>query len=50
MAGSFQRLISGRGTGVLLAGLGAGTVAIGVMLNEKGSLAAEAKNKMYPPR
>ncbi|PWA26643.1 hypothetical protein CCH79_00001243 [Gambusia affinis] len=49
MSGSFRRLISGRGTAVLLASLGAGTMATGVLLNENSSLAAEARKKLYPP-
>ncbi|MEQ2171235.1 hypothetical protein GOODEAATRI_008568 [Goodea atripinnis] len=44
------RLISSRSTAVLLASLGAGTMATGVLLNENSSLAAEAKKKLYPPR
>ncbi|MEQ2214597.1 hypothetical protein XENOCAPTIV_013602 [Xenoophorus captivus] len=45
-----RRLISSRSTAVLLASLGAGTMATGVLLNENSSLAAEAKKKLYPPR
>lgn len=49
MANSFTRLISGRNTAVLLASLGAGTMATGLLLSEN-NLAAEAKKKLYPPR
>ncbi|CAL9682390.1 unnamed protein product [Knipowitschia caucasica] len=49
MASSFTRLISGRNKAVLLAGLGAGTMATGFLLNEGGSLSAEAKKMLYPP-
>eukprot|EP00064_Thunnus_orientalis_P019524 superscaffoldBa00004924_g19646 len=49
MASSFTRLMSGRNTAVLLASLGAGTVATGFMLSENNSLAAEMKKKLYPP-
>ncbi len=50
MASSFTRLISSRNTAVLLVSLGAGTMATGLLLSENGSLAAEAKKKLYPPR
>lgn len=50
MASSFTRLMSGRGTAVLLASLGAGTMATGFLLSENSSLAAEARKKLYPPR
>lgn len=50
MASSFTRLISGRNTAVLLASLGAGTMATGFLLSENSTLAAEAKKKLYPPR
>ncbi|KAM7368528.1 hypothetical protein PAMP_012862 [Pampus punctatissimus] len=49
MASSFTRLISGRNTAVLLASLGAGTMATGFLLSENNSLAAEMKKKLYPP-
>ncbi|XP_058473295.1 creatine kinase, mitochondrial 2a (sarcomeric) isoform X3 [Solea solea] len=49
MASSFTRLLSGRNTAVLLASLGAGTMATGFLLTENGSLVAEAKKKLYPP-
>lgn len=50
MASSFTRLISGRNTAVLLASLGAGTMATGFLLSENSTLAAETKKKLYPPR
>lgn len=50
MASTFTRLISGRNTAVLLASLGAGTVATGLLLSENSTLAAEAKKMLYPPR
>uniref|UniRef100_A0A8C6WQK0 Creatine kinase S-type, mitochondrial n=1 Tax=Neogobius melanostomus TaxID=47308 RepID=A0A8C6WQK0_9GOBI len=49
MANSFTRLISGRNRAVLLAGLGAGTMATGFLLSESGSLSADTKKKLYPP-
>ncbi|XP_030290553.1 creatine kinase, mitochondrial 2a (sarcomeric) isoform X1 [Sparus aurata] len=49
MASTFTRLISGRNTAVLLASLGAGTVATGLLLSENSTLAAEAKKMLYPP-
>ncbi|XP_061553882.1 creatine kinase, mitochondrial 2a (sarcomeric) isoform X1 [Phycodurus eques] len=48
MANSFTRLMSGRNTAALLATLGAGTVATGFLLSDSGSLAAEARKKLYP--
>lgn len=50
MASSFTRFISGRNAAVLLASLGAGTMATGFLLGESGSLAAEGRTKLYPPR
>nr|XP_029137453.1 creatine kinase U-type, mitochondrial-like isoform X1 [Labrus bergylta] len=49
MAGPFTRLISGRNTAVLLASLGAGTMATGFLMTENNSLVAEAKKMLYPP-
>uniref|UniRef100_A0A3Q3KJD8 Creatine kinase S-type, mitochondrial n=1 Tax=Monopterus albus TaxID=43700 RepID=A0A3Q3KJD8_MONAL len=49
MASSFTRLISRRSTAALLASLGAGTMATGWLLSENRSLAAQARNKLYPP-
>ncbi|KAM4527280.1 creatine kinase S-type, mitochondrial-like [Odontesthes bonariensis] len=49
MASSFRRMISGRNTAVLLASLGAGTMATGLLMSENGSLAAETRKKLYPP-
>ncbi|XP_063745250.1 creatine kinase, mitochondrial 2a (sarcomeric) isoform X1 [Eleginops maclovinus] len=48
MAGSFTRMISGRNRAVLLASLGAGTMATGFLLSDN-SLAAEVRTKLYPP-
>ncbi|KAJ8380670.1 hypothetical protein SKAU_G00014480 [Synaphobranchus kaupii] len=50
MANSFIRLISGRNAAVMLASLGAGTLASGFLLSEAGNtLFATEKRKMYPP-
>ncbi|XP_028852804.1 creatine kinase S-type, mitochondrial isoform X1 [Denticeps clupeoides] len=48
MASSFTRMLSGRNAAVVLASLGAGTLASGYMLSDSGVAAAERK-KMYPP-
>ncbi|XP_061589981.1 creatine kinase, mitochondrial 2a (sarcomeric) isoform X1 [Cololabis saira] len=49
MANSFRRLVSGRNTAMLMASLGAGTLATGFLLNENSSLLADTKKKLYPP-
>ncbi|KAK7895471.1 hypothetical protein WMY93_020796 [Mugilogobius chulae] len=49
MASSFTRLMSGRNKAVLLAGLGAGTMATGFLLSESSPLSADLKTKLYPP-
>ncbi|XP_030647036.1 creatine kinase S-type, mitochondrial isoform X2 [Chanos chanos] len=49
MASTFTRLLSGRNTAVLLAGLGAGTLASGYMLSDSAAISAEEKRKLYPP-
>ncbi|XP_036384558.1 creatine kinase S-type, mitochondrial-like [Megalops cyprinoides] len=47
MASSFTRILSGRNTAVLLASLGAGTLATGYALSD--SAVAEDRRKLYPP-
>uniref|UniRef100_A0A3Q3KFC5 Creatine kinase S-type, mitochondrial n=1 Tax=Monopterus albus TaxID=43700 RepID=A0A3Q3KFC5_MONAL len=47
MATSFTRMISGRNEGMILAGMGAGTLASGYLLSDS-STAAE-RRKFYPP-
>lgn len=49
MAGSFTRMIGGRNGAVLLASLGAGTMATGFLMSDN-PLAAEVRTKLYPPR
>ncbi|XP_033951801.1 creatine kinase, mitochondrial 2a (sarcomeric) isoform X1 [Pseudochaenichthys georgianus] len=48
MAGSFTRMIGGRNGAVLLASLGAGTMATGFLMSDN-PLAAEVRTKLYPP-
>lgn len=50
MANSFTRLMSRRNAAVVLASLGAGTMATGFLMSENGTLAADTKKKLYPPR
>ena len=47
---SFTKMLSGRNTAVLLASLGAGTVATGYMLSDNAALSAKERTKLYPPR
>ncbi|KAG7476920.1 hypothetical protein MATL_G00087890 [Megalops atlanticus] len=47
MASSFTRMLSGRNTAVLLASLGAGTLATGYAMSD--SAVAEERRKLYPP-
>ncbi|GAA6087631.1 creatine kinase S-type, mitochondrial [Tachysurus ichikawai] len=47
MASTFTRMLSGRTTAMLMASVGAGTLASGYLLNESGVTAAERK-KLYP--
>ncbi|KAG9353584.1 hypothetical protein JZ751_011704 [Albula glossodonta] len=47
MASSFTRMISGRNTAMVLASLGAGTLAAGYAMTD--TAAAEEKRKLYPP-
>ncbi|XP_018615513.1 creatine kinase U-type, mitochondrial-like [Scleropages formosus] len=49
MAGTFTRVLSGRNTAVMLASLGAGTLASGYLMSDSGSAAVGEKRKMYPP-
>ncbi|KAG9354366.1 hypothetical protein JZ751_001073 [Albula glossodonta] len=50
MASSFTRMMSSRNTAVMLASLGAGTLASGYLLSDSANtpLAAAEKKKMYP--
>ncbi|XP_062873521.1 creatine kinase S-type, mitochondrial [Trichomycterus rosablanca] len=48
MASTFTRMLSGRNTAVVMASLGAGTLASGYLLSDSGISAAE-KKKLYPP-
>ncbi|XP_062307277.1 creatine kinase S-type, mitochondrial isoform X1 [Osmerus eperlanus] len=47
MASSFRRMMFGRGTAVVLASLGAGTLASGYLLSDTAT--AAEKRKLYPP-
>uniref|UniRef100_A0A3Q3F1F6 Creatine kinase S-type, mitochondrial n=1 Tax=Labrus bergylta TaxID=56723 RepID=A0A3Q3F1F6_9LABR len=47
MANSFTRMISGRNTAVILASIGASTLASGYLLSE--SAAAAERKRLYPP-
>ncbi|KAG9262962.1 creatine kinase, mitochondrial 2a (sarcomeric) [Astyanax mexicanus] len=49
MASSFTKLLSGRNTSLLLASLGAGTIAAGYLLRENARISAEERRKLYPP-
>ncbi|XP_063067703.1 creatine kinase, mitochondrial 2a (sarcomeric) [Engraulis encrasicolus] len=47
---SFTKLLTGRNTAVLLAGLGAGTAAAGYMMGgDNATLFARDRSKLYPP-
>ncbi|XP_053276854.1 creatine kinase U-type, mitochondrial [Pleuronectes platessa] len=48
MANSFTRMMSGRSTAVLLASIGAGTLASGYLLCDSSAAAAE-RRRLYPP-
>ncbi len=49
MASMFTRVLSGRNTAVIMAGLGAGTLVSSYIRTESGVFAGE-KKKLYPPR
>lgn len=49
MASMFTRVLSGRNTAVIMAGLGAGTLVSSYIMTESGVSAGE-KKKLYPPR
>lgn len=49
MANSFTRMMSGRHTAVILASIGAGTLASGYLLSDHIVAAAE-RTRLYPPR
>lgn len=48
MATSFTRMMSGRNTAVILASIGAGTLASGYLLSD--STAAAERRRLYPAR
>ncbi|XP_050964842.1 creatine kinase S-type, mitochondrial isoform X2 [Labeo rohita] len=48
MASMFTRVLSGRNTAVIMAGLGAGTLVSSYIMTESGASAGE-KKKLYPP-
>ncbi|XP_072515754.1 creatine kinase, mitochondrial 2a (sarcomeric) [Salminus brasiliensis] len=49
MASSFTKLLTGRNTSLLLASLGAGTIAAGYLMRENAKISAAEKRKLYPP-
>ncbi|XP_066506316.1 creatine kinase, mitochondrial 2a (sarcomeric) isoform X1 [Hoplias malabaricus] len=49
MASSFTRMLTGRNTGLLLASLGAGTIAAGFLMRENAKIRAAEKRRLYPP-
>ncbi|KAL0965732.1 hypothetical protein UPYG_G00285020 [Umbra pygmaea] len=49
MASSFTRLLSGRNTAVLLASLGASTMATGYLMTDSNNVLADQRKKLYPP-
>ncbi|CAB1318267.1 unnamed protein product, partial [Coregonus sp. 'balchen'] len=49
MASSFTRMMSGRNTAMLLASLGAGTMATCYLMTDSNILSAEERRKLYPP-
>ena len=48
MATSFTRMMCGRNPAVIMASIGAGTLATGYLLSD--SAAATDKKRLYPPR
>lgn len=51
MANSFTRVMSGRNTAVVLASIGAGTMASGYLLSDStGAAGASERKRLYPPR
>ncbi|XP_036450695.1 creatine kinase, mitochondrial 2a (sarcomeric) [Colossoma macropomum] len=49
MASTFTRLLTSRNTSLLLASLGAGTIAAGYLMRENARISAAEKRKLYPP-
>ncbi|KAJ7987061.1 hypothetical protein DPEC_G00334850 [Dallia pectoralis] len=49
MAASFTKMLSGRNTVVLLASLGAGTMATSYLMTDSNIVSAEQRRKLYPP-
>ena len=50
MASSFAKMLTSRNTGLLLASLGAGTIAAGYLMRDNVKISAAEKRKLYPPR
>ncbi|KAI4882335.1 hypothetical protein NFI96_017506 [Prochilodus magdalenae] len=49
MASSFAKMLTSRNTGLLLASLGAGTIAAGYLMRDNAKISAAEKRKLYPP-
>ncbi|KAL6472498.1 hypothetical protein MHYP_G00186860 [Metynnis hypsauchen] len=49
MASTFTKLLTSRNTSLLLASLGAGTIAAGYLMRENARISAAEKRKLYPP-
>ncbi|KAL7848151.1 hypothetical protein AOLI_G00228690 [Acnodon oligacanthus] len=49
MASTFTKLLRSRNTSLLLASLGAGTIAAGYLMRENARISAAEKRKLYPP-
>ena len=50
MANPFARLMSGRNTALMLAGVGAGALASGYMITDGSAVAHAEKRRLFPPR
>lgn len=50
MASSFTKLLTSRNTSLLLASLGAGTIAAGFLMRDNLKISAAERRKLYPPR
>uniref|UniRef100_A0AAY5JYG9 Creatine kinase S-type, mitochondrial n=1 Tax=Esox lucius TaxID=8010 RepID=A0AAY5JYG9_ESOLU len=49
MTTSFTKMLSGRNTAMLLASLGAGTMATAYLMTDSNTVSAEQRRKLYPP-
>uniref|UniRef100_A0AAR2KYX8 Creatine kinase S-type, mitochondrial n=1 Tax=Pygocentrus nattereri TaxID=42514 RepID=A0AAR2KYX8_PYGNA len=49
MASTFTKLLTSRNTSLLLASLGASTIAAGYLMRENARISAAEKRKLYPP-